>query len=153
MNFKGTLLMVSHDRAFLNNVVTETLVFEPNQSGDLELNQYVGGYDDWLRQRPQIEAAPEIKVAPKPVKAPKARKLSFKETRELAELPAQIEKLETEQAELVEKLADPDLYSDGAKVSATTARLKSIEGELETAFVRWEELLEMEKLAAAGELF
>ena len=153
MNFKGTLLMVSHDRAFLNNVVTGTLVFEPNSDGDLQLHEYVGGYDDWLRQRPTIAATPEVKSAPKIVKAPKARKLSFKETRELESLPAQIEKLETEQAGLVEKLADPELYSDGAQVSATTARMKSVESALETAFARWDELLEMEKRAAAGELF
>ena len=153
MNFKGTLLMVSHDRAFLNNVVTGTLVFEPNQNGDLELHEYVGGYDDWLRQRPEAEVAAPIKAAPKQVKAPKARKLSFKESRELETLPAQIEQLETEQAQLVEKLADPELYSDGANVSATTARMKEVESQLEMAFERWEELLEMEKLAAAGELF
>ena len=153
MNFKGTLLMVSHDRAFLNNVVTGTLVFEPNASGDLKLHEYVGGYDDWLRQRPEIEVAAPTKAAPKVIKAPKARKLSFKETRELEALPAQIEKLETEQAALVEKLAAPELYSDGAKVSATTSRMKAVESELETAFERWEALLEMEKLAAAGELF
>ena len=153
MNFKGTLLMVSHDRAFLNNVVTGTLVFEPNQNGDLQLHEYVGGYDDWLRQRPTIAATAEVKVVEKQMKAPKSRKLSFKETRELESLPAQIEKLETEQSELVETLAEPELYSDGAKVSATTARLKSVESELETAFERWESLLEMEKLAAAGELF
>ena len=153
MNFKGTLLMVSHDRAFLDNVVTGTLVFEPNPNGDLELHEYIGGYNDWLRQRPLVEAAPETKVAPKPTKAPKSRKLSFKETRELESLPAQIERLEIEQSQLVEKLADPELYSDGAKVSATTARMKSIEVALETAFERWESLLEMEKQAAAGELF
>ncbi len=153
MNFKGTLLMVSHDRVFLNNVVTGTLVFEPNASGDLELHEYVGGYDDWLRQRPEVEAAPETKVVTKQMKAPKSRKLSFKETRELEVLPAQIEHLENEQAELVEKLADPDLYSDGAKVSAATARMKALESEMETAFERWESLLEMEKRAAAGELF
>ncbi len=153
MNFKGTLLMVSHDRAFLNNVVTGTLVFEPNADGDLQLHEYVGGYDDWLRQRPLVETAPEVKAASKQVKAPKARKLSFKETRDLKDLPAQIEKLEAEQAQLVEKLADPDLYSDGAKVGATTARLKEVESQMETAFERWEELLEMEKKAAAGTLF
>ena len=153
MNFKGTLLMVSHDRAFLDNVVTGTLVFEPNPNGDLELHEYIGGYNDWLRQRPLVETAPETKVAPKPTKAPKSRKLSFKETRELESLPAQIEQLETEQSALVEQLADPELYSDGAKVSATTARMKSIEVALETAFERWESLLEMEKQAAAGELF
>ena len=153
MLFKGTLLMVSHDRAFLNNVVTGTLVFEPNQSGDLELNEYVGGYDDWLRQRPQVEIAPPPKAAPKVEKAPRARKMSFKETRELEALPLQIEQLETEQAQLVEKLADPELYSDGERVSATTARMKALESEMASAFERWEALLEMEKLAAAGELF
>ena len=153
MNFKGTLLMVSHDRAFLNNVVTGTLVFEPNSDGDLQLREYVGGYDDWLRQRPTTAATPEVKVVAKQMKVPKSRKLSFKESRELESLPLHIEKLEIEQADLVEKLADPDLYSDGAKVSATTARMKAVESELETAFERWESLLEMEKLAAAGELF
>ena len=155
MNFKGTLLMVSHDRAFLNNVVTGTLVFEPNQNGDLQLHEYVGGYDDWLRQRPPVEAAaPAAKPAAPAPRAPKARKLSFKETRELEALPAQIENLEAQQAALAQKLADPAFYAaKGSEVGAATAQLAELESALASAFDRWEALLEMERKAEAGELF
>ena len=152
--FKGTLLLVSHDRAFLNDVVTSSLVFEPKAEGELQLREYIGGYDDWLRQRPNLEAAPQAKAAPKTERAPKARKLSFKETRELEGLPAQIERLETEQAQLAQQLADPAFYAEnGAQVGAATTRLTQLESEMATAFERWEELLEMEQRAAAGELF
>ena len=154
VEFKGTLLMVSHDRAFLNDVVTSTLVFEPNQNGDLELREYVGGYDDWLRQRPTLEVAPPPKTEVKTARPVKARKLSFKETRELESLPARIEALESEQAQLAQKLADPAFYSgDGGAVSAATTRLAQLESEMASAFERWEELLELEKKVAAGELF
>ena len=153
-DFQGTLLMVSHDRAFLNDVVTSTLVFEPNQNGELELREYVGGYDDWLRQRPTFGAAPAPKAEVKTARPPKSRKLSFKETRELEALPARIESLETEQARLAQQLADPAFYAqNGDQVSAATARLAQLEGEMAEAFERWEELEEMEKKAAAGELF
>ena len=154
IEFKGTLLMVSHDRAFLNNVVTSTLAFDAKSNGDLELHEYVGGYDDWLRQRPEIETEVAPKAATPARKTPKARKLSFKETRELETLPLQIEAWETEQSQLAQKLADPAFYSEnGGEVGATTARLARLESEMAQAFERWEELLEMEKQAAAGELF
>ncbi len=148
VEFAGTILMVSHDRQFLNDVATSTLVFEPDASGQMQLREYVGGYDDWQRQRPRLESE-----KPKQVAAPvqsngsgsvKARKLGFKETRELEELPARIEKLEAEQAKLGTQMGDAAFYqSDPAKVAKASARLSHLEKELETAFSRWEELLEV----------
>ncbi|BCM91202.1 ABC transporter ATP-binding protein uup [Abditibacteriota bacterium] len=148
VEFEGTILMVSHDRQFLNDVATSTLVFEPDASGKLVLNEYVGGFDDWQRQRPRIETV-EAKPKPAPVTettpaaTAKPRKLGFKETRELEELPARIEKLEREQLKISEQMGDATFYQgDPQKVAQTTGRLSQIESELETAFARWEELLE-----------
>ncbi|MFP4307335.1 MAG: ATP-binding cassette domain-containing protein [Desulfococcaceae bacterium] len=139
--YGGTVLLVSHDREFLNNVVTGTLVFE----GEGTVTPYAGGYDDWLIQRPQPEAA-----APKKEKNPQAeprsrkarpRKMSFKEKTELAALPARIEALEAEQAELHRRMADPEFYKEaGNAVAETTRRLEALEAELETAYGRWEAL-------------
>ena len=148
VDFKGTLLLVSHDRAFLNNVVTSTMVFESGEDGENHLREYVGGYDDWLRQRETAEAAPLIKTEKKiAVVAPvKARKMSFKETRELETLPAQIEKLEKTQADWVEKMAAPSFYQgEGTEIARATSELSRIESELKITYARWEELLEMEK--------
>ncbi|NEV64206.1 ATP-binding cassette domain-containing protein [Thiorhodococcus minor] len=145
--FGGTLLLVSHDRALLDNVVTSTLVFE----GDGRVSEYVGGYEDWLRQRPAPVAQP---AAEKPKQAgaevdkksgakPKAAsaKLSYKETRELAELPARIEALEQEQSELHARMADPTLYqSQGSDVAKLRTRLEEVDAALEEAFARWEAL-------------
>ncbi|MDK2848335.1 MAG: transport system ATP-binding/permease protein [Desulfuromonadales bacterium] len=141
-DFTGTVLLVSHDRAFLDRVVTSTLVYE----GAGRFVDYVGGYQDWLRQRPAPEAEP---VATKPAKArperSRPRKLSFKQRRELEELPLRIEALETEQAELHEKLADPAFYKEqGDAVSAVRERMMSLEEELAECFVRWEELEALE---------
>jgi ATP-binding cassette subfamily F protein uup len=152
VEFTGTLLMVSHDRAFLNDVVTSTLVFEPDAQGEFRINEYVGGYDDWLRQR----RTPEISVTktasrstPASTPPARARKMSFKETRELETLPARIEALETEQHALVEKMAAPSFYqSDPSTLAQATARLNALESELATAFARWEELLELESTLA-----
>lgn len=140
MDFEGTVLLVSHDRAFLNNLVTSCLVFE----GEGCVKEYVGGYDDWLRQRKELssnEDKPAVKKREKP-KAQRARKLSFKEKRELAELPQVIEELESEQAELHEKMADPAFYQDGdsAAISTSQKRLEEIEVLLGDAYQRWEEL-------------
>ncbi|CAG0909687.1 unnamed protein product, partial [Cyprideis torosa] len=114
LDFSGTLLLVSHDRAFMNNVVTSTLAFE----GDGVVKDYVGGYDDWLRQRssakkekPTEKPAVSAKAAPT-TPAPKQKKLSYKDQRELDELPALIESLENEQTALETQLADPALYED-----------------------------------------
>ncbi|ABA87691.2 DNA-binding ATPase Uup [Syntrophotalea carbinolica DSM 2380] len=141
--FSGTVLLVSHDRAFLDRVVTGTLVYE----GEGRFVDYVGGYQDWLRQRPVPEPEPEP-VAAKPAKPAKSkpersrpRKLSFKERRELEGLPLRIEALETEQADLHEKLADPAFYKEqGDAVSAVRDRMTCLEEELAECFVRWEEL-------------
>ncbi|SDY37870.1 ATP-binding cassette, subfamily F, uup [Allochromatium warmingii] len=146
VNYAGTLLLVSHDRALLDNVVTSTLVFE----GDGIVREYVGGYEDWLRQRPRpIVAAPKANTRPAtPPTAqskPSRDKLSYKETRELAELPERIEALEHEQSALHTRLADPTLYqSDGAAVISVQARLAAIETELTAAYARWELLAERE---------
>ena len=140
--FEGTLFLVSHDREFLNRTVTNVIAFE----GEGRLAEYVGGYDDWLRQRPQLR--PEIAEKKIPRERPakeRPRKLSFKEKRELEELPHTIEKLEAEQAELQLRLADPAFYRQaGEKVAAAKTRLEQLEQELETAYGRWQELEELE---------
>jgi len=141
LDYSGTILLVSHDRAFLNNVVTSTLVFE----GDGHLEEYVGGYDDWLRQRP-LPVKPETvakEEKPRREKAPsEKRKLSYKETRELETLPQKIEALEKEKTEIVALLSSPDFYakSDPAGVTTTNARLDALEKELDIAYQRWEQL-------------
>jgi len=148
-DFKGTLLLVSHDRAFLNNVVTSTLVF----SGQGKIEEYVGGYDDWLRQReiPQIQAdeKPSPKLPPKP--RPATLKMSFKEERELEALPPQLERLEAEKTQLYRCLADPGFYRGaGSDVAAGHARLQELENELCAAYLRWEYLEERKALALAA---
>jgi ABC transport system ATP-binding/permease protein len=146
-NYAGTLLLVSHDRAFLDNVVTSTLVFE----GGGQVNEYVGGYSDWLRQRkvtapakaraPVTAAAPISAAAPVPAAAPKARRMSYKEQRELAAMPEKIQRLEAEQLQLQATIADPDLFKDDpAPGTAALQRLESLAAELETAYARWDAL-------------
>ncbi|KHD09038.1 ABC transporter ATPase [Candidatus Thiomargarita nelsonii] len=132
-NYPGTLLLVSHDRHFLDNVVTSTIVFE----GNGQIKEYVGGYQDWLRQRTVPHSAPTKKAA-KP-RAQKTRKLNYKEQRELADLPKLIETLETEQAELQNLISQPDFYRGEAdQINQSLARLKTLEAELQTAYDRWE---------------
>ena len=146
-NYAGTLLLVSHDRAFLDNVVTSTLVFE----GGGRVNEYVGGYSDWLRQRKagaRVEArAPAAAPAvPEPSKAdlstrPKSRRLSYNEQRELSAMPEKIQRLETEQKQLELKLADPAFFKDDPALgTAALQRLKSLAAQLEQAYARWDEL-------------
>ena len=107
--FKGTLFLVSHDRAFLNRVVTSTIAFE----GDGKVVEYVGGYDDWLRQRSQPETVvPARKLVREKPKKEGPRRLTFKERKELEELPGLIEALEKEQAVLHERMADPAFYRE-----------------------------------------
>jgi ABC transport system ATP-binding/permease protein len=164
MEYSGTLLLVSHDRAFLNNLVTSIIVLD----GSGNANEYVGGYDDWLRQRqvgvseqPASRERALIKSIekagrPLPANAPDApqsapeagRKLSYKEQRaleaeqrELTELPGRIEILEKEQQSLTAAMADPSFYQrDGAEIARDANRLKQLEEELTQAFLRWEEL-------------
>ncbi len=142
VDYTGTLLLVTHDRTFLNNVVTSTLVFE----GDGRISEYVGGYDDWLAQRPQPAVEPKVEKKPTAKKpAPSNRKkISFKQKRELETLPGHIEALETEQSDLHEQMAAADFYKgDGQQIAAARERLAALEAELETAYARWEELEEL----------
>jgi ATP-binding cassette subfamily F protein uup len=139
--YSGTLLLVSHDREFLNNVVTSTLVL----SGDGTVQDFVGGYDDWLQQSAGEIAASAVVDRAVPEKSrpqkERARKLSFKEERELEALPGQIAGLEGEQAGLHARLSDPDFYkSAGGEVSTINARLAAVDVELEAAYLRWDEL-------------
>jgi len=146
MAYAGTLLLVSHDRAFLDNVVTSTLVFE----GEGRIGEYVGGYSDWLRQR---QRAPSVTTKPrKPSAATKPggtdtrqdgrpRKLSYKDQRELEALPQRIELLEAEQAELQERVSNPEFYQQPqAEISAALERLETVAAELEEGYARWEVL-------------
>jgi ATP-binding cassette subfamily F protein uup len=141
LEFSGTLLVVSHDRAFLDNVVTSTFVFE----GGGRVGEYVGGYSDWVRQRKTAaEVAAPVKRAapatsPKPP-AEKKKKLSFKETTELAALPDRIDALERDRETLFASLSDPKLLRDGAAVADARSRLAELESEILGLTSRWEEL-------------
>ncbi|MGD9974477.1 MAG: ATP-binding cassette domain-containing protein [Desulfatirhabdiaceae bacterium] len=142
-DYPGTLLLVSHDRAFLNHVVTSTLVLE----GEGSVNEYVGGYDDWVRQRQNFgsSATQTEKADAKPEKKKPVRDrrqiLSFLEKRELEVLPQQIETLESEQKTLYQAMSDPSFYQKtGDGIVAATARLESLEKEIDAACRRWEYL-------------
>ena len=136
----GTVLLVSHDRAFLDNVVTSTLVFE----GDGKVGEYVGGYDDWLRQRPApptdaVQPEPPPKAVPR--KTPDPARLSYNEQRELVALPGRIEELERELTGLNATVAGPTFYQEAADaIKETMARLDAVQGELDEAYGRWEAL-------------
>jgi ATP-binding cassette subfamily F protein uup len=142
-NHPATLLLVSHDRAFLNNVVTATLVVEEDGS----VKEYAGGYDDYLRQsensktveEKKPESKPQSVVSPEKPK-PKA-KLSYKEERELEQIPQQIEELEQEQTELQSAMSDPDFFKQSSDIITDASnRLQTIQSELERLLERWEEL-------------
>lgn len=150
MNYPGTLLLVSHDRTFLNNVVTSTLVFE----GEGKVTEYIGGYDDWLVQKPRESAdtnppgqkdkkKEDKKMRPGTLVRP--RKLTNKENEELKMLPQRIEELEAEQQELYQRIADPDFYKqEGEKIVRANQRLEKLKQELAAAYQRWEELEELQ---------
>lgn len=163
MNYQGTVLIVSHDREFLNNVCTSCLVFDA--PGDV--NEYVGGYDDWLRQRPKhylentknekseksskkTEKAPaqttsETNPPVKTAKPAQKKKLSFKDQREYDRLPELLEKLEAEIEALNNEITEPNFYSqEQNEIQATLDALQAKEAELEAAFERWEELEAMQ---------
>jgi ATP-binding cassette subfamily F protein uup len=152
IEYSGTVLLVSHDRAFLNNVVTSTIVFEAGG-----VKEYVGGYDDWLRQRSQATADNGPSGGPdqsarraKPKATPRKdqpetgkRRLTYKEKQELAALPATIEKLEAHIASLHSTMSDPEFYKrPGDEIASETAALRELEDQLTEAFNRWEELEE-----------
>jgi len=141
-DYTGTLFLVSHDRAFLDNVVTQTIAYE----GEGKWKEYVGGYSDWLRTRSSsvkdaVEETEKQNVAARTAAPKKRAKLSFKELKELEDLPARLAALESEQAELAKTLADPALYQDrSADLKALGARHGMIEAELTALLARWEEL-------------
>jgi ATP-binding cassette subfamily F protein uup len=146
VEWPGTLLLVSHDRAFLDNVVTSTFVFE----GDGRVQEYVGGYDDWLRQSQQAQRERRIqKTAPDrnddrsaSVSSGRERKrLAYKEQRELDALPARIEALEAEQRALNATIAGAEFYKESAEtIAASLARVETLQRELTEAYARWGEL-------------
>jgi ATP-binding cassette subfamily F protein uup len=160
LEFPGTVLLVSHDRVFLDNVATSTLVFE----GEGRVQEYVGGYEDWLRQRPPAvrPEGPDARTPPLRTGTPGVRpaatrgpaedggatvgtaarpRLGFNEQRELAALPARIEQLEQEQRELALRTGAQDFYKEGAAAIATAlARLAEVEAELAGAYARWDDL-------------
>ena len=140
LEFSGTLLVVSHDRAFLDNVVTGTFVFE----GGGRVIEYVGGYADWVCQRKPAPSPPAPKrVAPVPARKPapsRKRKLSMKESAELTLLPDGVDALEREREAAYLALSDPALLRDGAAVAGARKRLSSIEADIAAAITRWEEL-------------
>jgi ATP-binding cassette subfamily F protein uup len=148
-DYTGTLLLVSHDRRFLDNVVTQTIASE----GDGIWREYVGGYSDWLKQRnrPYAALATPKQAAGKPAAVKDAAtatakpraKLSFKEQRELDSLPKEIEALEREQTELTASMSTPDYHRQGVQQQRTDSkRLEEIEALLLTKFARWEALEE-----------
>ena len=141
LDYKGTLLLVSHDRTFLNNVVTSTFVFE----GEGKVNEYIGGYDDWQRQSEvkRKEVAEKISAKTESVRkqCERPRKLTFKEQRELEALPQRIEVLEAEQQQLYQAMGDPMFYQKGKdEIANVKARVSSLERELAEAYRRWEAL-------------
>jgi ABC transport system ATP-binding/permease protein len=146
-DYPGTVILVSHDRAFLDNVVTSSLVLE----GDGRVVEVAGGYADWLRERPKNAAASNAgaKNQAQNSSAPAAtkRKMSFKEIKELSELPGQIEAMETRQRELGETMARPEFFKQSsALVLAANNELAELASKLSTAYARWE-VLEAASLA------
>jgi ATP-binding cassette subfamily F protein uup len=148
--FEGTVLLVSHDRAFLNNVVTSTIAFEEGN-----VREYVGGYDDWVRQRANripTQRASEGRLPTRSLSAGRPssrpggadsskRRLSFKERQELESLPATIERCEAEIDALHQQMAQPQFYQQpGSRIAEEQARLEQLETQLAAAYHRWEEL-------------
>lgn len=141
-DYRGTVILVSHDRAFLDNVVTQSIVF----AGDGRLLELPGGYADWLAWRARATPADNARTATaKPAAAapgakPKKPGLSYKEQKELEALPARIAELEDEQAALTARLADPAMYADHATAAQLHTRAAQIEDELLDLLARWEAL-------------
>ena len=147
MEFQGTLLVVSHDREFLDNVVTSTLVCE----GGGEWREYVGGYEDWLRQRPDatpIAAAKPSRPRPEKTTAARPRRIGFKEKRELATLPEKIERLEAEKQGLFTLMASPGFYARRYEMVQAKQRIAAVDVEIQSAYARW---MELERLTRESE--
>ncbi len=146
VEYQGTLLLVSHDREFLDNVVTSVLVFE----GDARVEEYIGGYADWFALMEQNKKAEAVKIAEQTVKKEKpktspTKKLSFKEQRELEQLPALIEQLETLQTQITAEMNGANFYKQSPDaVAAKLAQLQTAEADLGKAYKRWDELEAMQ---------
>jgi ATP-binding cassette subfamily F protein uup len=149
LGFEGTVLLVSHDRDFMDNVITSLIVLD----GQGNVNEYVGGYSDWEARGGSLSdakagaSAPVTAVAKgthdsSPKKTTnKPAKLSYKDQRELGSLPAKIEKLETQQTQLEKRMSEPGFYqSEGEKIRQVTQELAQIQAQMEAAFSRWAEL-------------
>jgi ABC transport system ATP-binding/permease protein len=140
VEYAGTVLLVSHDREFLNNVVSSTLVFE----GDGVVKPYAGGYDDWLRQKSAVTSTPpveEVSRRDKSGASEKARRLTYKEQKELEALPERIAALESQQAALHARMSEPAFYQQsGDEIARATAQLEQVTQDLESAYDRWTEL-------------
>jgi ATP-binding cassette subfamily F protein uup len=156
IDWPGTLLLVSHDRAFIDNVVTSTLVFQEAGGSEQEtgtVKEYVGGYEDWLRQRPAAKAVYRLPAtisrpgseAPKADRpesgSPGSKKLTYREREELHALPARIEALETEQRDIEAAVAGANFYKESADtIKRTLARQEAVHNELLQVLARWDEL-------------
>ncbi len=142
LSYSGTVLLVSHDREFLNNTVSNVLVFE----GGGRITEYAGGYDESFHRKPEQSSSSVSEKAKKKFQKEKnseqrPRKLTFKEQRELETLPESIEKMEKEISDLHNMLADPEFYrKQGTQTAGITARLEELESGLKTAYERWTEL-------------
>ena len=140
LEFSGTLLVVSHDRAFLDNVVTSTLVLE----GGGRVGEFVGGYTDWVRQRTPAAVAPkrarEVADSGRTIRQTEEAALTFKETAELAALPDRIDGPERERERSMRRSPIPALLRDGAAIVNAKARLAAIDPELPELIARWEAL-------------
>jgi ATP-binding cassette subfamily F protein uup len=137
VDYTGTLILISHDRTFLNNVVGSTVVMD----GDGVINQYAGGYDDYLIQKQDKLNEKKIKIAPKikPKSKPDSKKLSYKQQQELKQLPNKIEKTEIEIGEIQLQLSDPEFFQQPESQDALI-RLARLEADLERYYEKWSEL-------------
>ena len=149
-DFQGTVVLVSHDRAFLDGIVTSTMVFEEDQG----LKEYVGGYSDWQKQlRKEVKGKSELvnnASQKSPLQKPKSKKnpnrLGFNERRELEEMPERIEALESELQVLTSRMGSSDFYSqEGEAIKLASQRLAELNEELEAAYLRWETLSRLEE--------
>ena len=140
VGYGGTVLLVSHDRAFLNDVVTSTLAIDANGS----VREYDGGYDDFVRQRPALTSNADPKPASEGASkaaTERSRKASYKERKELDELPGRIERMEADRQALHDTMADPAFYrKDGVEIAEVSGKLATLEAQLATAYERWEAL-------------
>ena len=148
VQFAGTVLLVSHDRTFLDNVVTSTIVFEAQGV----INEYIGGYSDWLRQRRTIQPAVAKQSAQQPKAQANKKKLSYKQQQLLDSLPKKIAALETQLSTIHDQISNAEFYTgDQQQINKVLADAQQIEQELEQAYVQWDELESLQETYSAPE--